>query len=235
MPCGATKGFKFSFLMNTAFTAILLGPPGSGKSTQANFLVQEMNAIHVDIGLALRKTAEMNTPLGARVSDIMNRRKELVPDDIVEEVLSGALASVPSDRLVIIDGAPRCSTQIEIIDAILKTFERKVNIAIYVALSEEESVRRISRRWMCPQCNQPFVSGVDFQEDTAVCPTCKVRLLRRKDDTEEGVQKRFQVFASNTLPVVEHYRKEGKLLEVDGTKDPIALFGDIRERIPVTA
>lgn len=217
--------------MNTSFTVILLGPPGSGKSTQADFLVREMEAIHVDIGLALRKTAEMNTPLGARVSDIMNRRKELVPDDIVEEVLSGALASVPPNRLVIIDGAPRCSTQIGIIDGILKTFERVVNLAVYVALSEEESVRRISRRWMCPQCNRPFIAGVDFQEGTAQCPSCHIPLSRRKDDTEEGVRKRFQVFASNTLPVVECYRKAGTLLEVDGTKDPIALFCDIREHV----
>lgn len=217
--------------MSTLFTAILLGPPGSGKSTQANFLVREAGAVHVDIGLALRKTAEMKTPLGARVSDIMNRRKELVPDDIVEEVLSGALASVPPGRLVIVDGAPRCETQIEIVDAVLKTFERRVNLAIYVALSEEESVRRISRRWMCPQCNRPFIAGVDFQEGTAQCPSCHIPLSRRKDDTEEGVRKRFQVFASNTLPVVECYRKAGTLLEVDGTKDPIALFGDIREHV----
>ncbi|MGB2791517.1 MAG: nucleoside monophosphate kinase [Candidatus Moraniibacteriota bacterium] len=217
--------------MNTLFTAILLGPPGSGKSTQADFLVREMEAVHVDIGLALRKTAEMNTPLGARVADIMNRRKELVPDDIVEEVLSGALASVPPNRLVIVDGAPRCETQIEIIDAILKTFERRVNLAVYVALSEEESVRRISRRWMCSQCNQSFVSGVDFSEGNALCPSCALPLSRRKDDTEEGVRKRFQVFSSNTLPVVDHYRKEGTLLEVDGTQDPITIFGDIRKRI----
>ncbi len=217
--------------MSTAFTAILLGPPGSGKSTQANFLVKELEAVHVDIGLALRKTAEMSTPLGVRISDIMNRRKELVPDDIVEEVLSGALASVSPDRLVIIDGAPRCSAQIGIVDAMLKIFERKVDVAIYVALSEEESVRRISRRWMCPQCNRPFVRGADFQEENAMCPTCRVRLLRRKDDTEEGVRKRFQVFALNTLPVVEHYRKEGNLLEVDGTKDPVMLFGDIRAHV----
>ncbi len=217
--------------MNTLFTAILLGPPGSGKSTQADFLVREMDAVHVDIGLALRKTAEMNTPLGARVADIMNRRKELVPDDIVEEVLSGALASVPPNRLVIVDGAPRCETQIEIIDAILKTFERRVNLAIYVALSEEESVRRISHRWMCSQCNRSFVSGVDFPEGNAFCPSCTLPLSRRKDDTEEGVRKRFQVFSSNTLPVVEHYRKEGTLLEVDGAKDPITIFGDIRKRI----
>lgn len=246
-PCEATRGSEnlleicsigvavslspCLFFMNKPFTIILLGPPGSGKSTQADFLVRELNAVHVDIGLALRKTAEMHTPLGERVADIMNRRNELVPDDIVEEVLSGALASVPSEKLVVVDGAPRCSTQIGIIDGILQTFERKVNLAVYVALSQEESVRRISRRWMCPQCNRPFVSGVDFREGNALCPSCHILLSRRKDDTEEGVRKRFQVFALNTLPVVEHYRRTGALLEVDGTKDPIALFGDIREQV----
>jgi len=217
--------------MNQSFTAILLGPPGSGKSTQADLLVREMNAVHVDVGLALRKTSEMETPLGKKIADIMNHRMGLVPDDIVEEVLSGALASVLPEKLVIIDGAPRRMTQVGIVDAVLGTFERRVDFVIYVALSEEESVQRISCRWMCPHCNRSFISGVDFQKGEERCPVCGTALTRRKDDTEEGVRKRFQVFATDTLPVVEHYRKEGTLLEVDGVKDSLNIFEEIREYV----
>lgn len=217
--------------MNKPFTAILLGPPGSGKSTQADFLVREMGAVHVDVGLALRKTAEMGTPLGKKVSDIMNHRMGLVPDDVVEEVLSGALASISSEQPVILDGAPRRMTQVGIVEEVLGTFERHADLAIYVALSEKESVRRISCRWMCSRCNHSFVAGVDFQKGKEVCPSCGATLVRRKDDTEDGVRKRFRVFATDTLPVVEHYRKKGTLLEVDGTKDPIAIFGDIRRAL----
>ncbi len=217
--------------MNKPLTVVLVGPPGSGKSTQADFLVREMGAVHVDVGLALRKTAELDTPLGAKVFDIMNRRKELVPDDIVEEVLSGAFACIPPDHMAIVDGAPRCAPQIGIVDALLGVFERRVDAAISVVLSEEESVRRISRRWMCAQCNRPLISGVDFREGNELCPSCGKPLSRRKDDTEDGVRKRFRVFASNTVPVIEHYREAGVLFEVDGTKDPLEIFGDIRKHI----
>lgn len=215
--------------MNKPFTAILLGPPGSGKSTQADFLVREMDVVHIDVGLALRKTSEMKTPLGTKISEIMNHRMGLVPDDIVEEVLSGALASIPSEKSIIIDGAPRRMTQIEIVESVLKTFERRMEVAISVALSEEESVRRISCRWMCPKCNRSFVEGVDFQKSEELCPSCGTTLMRRKDDTEEGVRKRYQVFVADTLPVIEYYRERGSLLEVDGSKDPEAIFEDIRK------
>jgi adenylate kinase len=86
---------------------------------------------------------------------------------------------------------------------------------------------------MCSHCNRSFVAGVDFQKGEEQCSICGAALTRRKDDTEEGVRKRFQVFSADTLPVVEHYRKKGALLEVDGAKDPIAIFEDIRRSIVV--
>lgn len=214
--------------MNGPYTAVLLGPPGSGKSTQADFLVRNMGAIHVDVGLALRKTSEMPTPLGKKISDIMNRRMGLVPDDIIEEVLSGAFASVSPDSLVVLDGAPRRISQVPLVEAVLSTFGRKTTVALSVMLSEEESVRRISSRWMCSRCNRPFILGKDFEAGKETCPVCESALSRRLDDTEEGVRKRFRVFVADTLPVVEYYRKAGILIELDGVKDPASISDDIR-------
>ena len=217
--------------MKQPFTAILLGPPGSGKSTQADFLVAEMDAVHIDIGLALRKTSEMETSLGKKISSIMNERMGLVPDDIVEEVLSGALASISPSKNVIIDGAPRRLSQVKLVEDVLATFERAVDFVLFVSLSEEESVRRISRRWLCPKCNRPFIAGVDFRAGEELCPSCGTTLSRRKDDTEEGVQKRFHVFLADTLPVVQFYQEKGVLLEVDGAKEPSSIFEEIRRDI----
>lgn len=217
--------------MNQSFTVILLGPPGSGKSTQADFLVKEMNAVHIDIGFFLRKTAESNTVLGRKISEIVNKRMGLVSDDVVEEVLLETLPTVPLEKNIVIDGAPRRMTQIFAVDRALSKINRVVNSLISITLSEEESIRRISCRWICSRCDRSFVADVDFPVGKEVCPVCGGALVRRKDDTEEGVQKRYQIFVADTLPIVEYYREKNMLFEIDGKNDSAVISEEIRRYI----
>ncbi len=213
--------------MEKPTTLILVGPPGSGKSTQAGLLVAQQNAIHVDVGFALRKEAETGSPLGVEISDVMNNRMGLVPDRIVERVLSKALSSVDTRDLVVLDGAPRRAAQVRIIEAVLRAFNRKVDWVVSIVLPERESIERISRRWHCASCKRSLVAGADFSPENPACPNCGSHLSRRLDDTEEGIRKRYQVFLENTAPVVDHYRQRGVLLEVDGLKDSGQIFRDI--------
>lgn len=216
--------------MSQSFTIVLIGPPGSGKSTQADFLVREMNAAHVDMGLALRKTAELDTPLGRRIADIMNTRMGLVSDDVVEEVLAGALASVSPNQNVVLDGAPRRKSQIALVEEVLEKYRRSVDAVLSIVLSEEESVRRIASRRMCPLCNRSFIAGKDFELGVEICPSCGTSLERRKDDTESGVRKRFAVFFEDTLPVIEYYRNANRLIEINGLQDPASISAEIQRK-----
>lgn len=221
----------FSIIMSQSSTIVLIGPPGSGKSTQADFLVREMNAAHIDMGLALRKSSELDTPLGRRIADIMNTRMGLVSDDVVEEVLAGALASVLPTQNVVLDGAPRRKSQIALVETVLEKYARRVDAVLSITLSEEESVQRIASRRMCPLCNRSFIAGKDFELGAEMCPSCGTSLERRKDDTESGVRKRFSVFFEDTLPVIEHYRNANRLIEINGSQDPAAISAEIQREV----
>lgn len=195
--------------------------------------MREMNAAHMDMGLALRKTAELDTPLGRRIADIMNTRMGLVSDDVVEEVLAGALASVLPTQNVVLDGAPRRKSQIALVEEVLEKYGRRVDAVLSITLPEEVSVQRIASRRMCPLCNRSFIAGKDFELGVEICPSCGTSLERRKDDTESGVRKRFAVFFEDTLPVIEHYRKAHRLIEINGLQDPASISAEIQRNISI--
>ena len=210
---------------------ILLGPPGSGKSTQAERLRVALNLAHIDVGSELRAEAERDTPFGRQINNIINQKKELVPDAIVYGVLIEALKSIPATQGVLLDGAPRCATQIDEILSVFQLFGRQLNQAIILELSEEESIRRISKRVLCFGCHHPFILGKDIQDIHTPCPSCGGRIGQRKDDTPEGVRTRFTVFQANTLPVVERFASMNQALCVNANQDPETVFQEIMERI----
>ncbi|QQS21239.1 MAG: nucleoside monophosphate kinase [Candidatus Moraniibacteriota bacterium] len=183
--------------MNHPRTVILLGPPGSGKSTQASAMVREMDAVHIDIGLALRKTAELPTPLGRKVSEIMNHRMGLVPDDIVEEVLSGALVAIPGEALVVLDGVPRRLEQISLVDSILSVFGRTIGAVISMTLPEEEVLKRIGLRRFCKVCGRPIPPEGPL---ITACPSCGGELLKEKTIPKKECGNDSRSFARILLP-----------------------------------
>lgn len=206
---------------------ILLGPPGSGKSTQAELLKKALGLVHIDIGSELRAAAEEDTPFGHTLNDTINRRRELVSDEVMAAILKKALSRVPETIGVLIDGAPRRASQIDEVLRVIRASGRTIAKVIFISLSEEESVERISKRYLCFGCRQPYIFGKDiFSPDTA-CSVCGGKIGQRKDDTPAGVRKRYGIFHSETLPVIEHFEKEHLLLRVDGNQDADAIFKDI--------
>lgn len=213
---------------------IILGPQGSGKGTQAKLLAQKFDLEHIEMGKFLREVAKFGTSLGKEIHEIINVRKELVGDQILKKVLRIKLADLPREKGVAFDGVPRRRDQLEYFEEALQEFGRKVDAVIYISLSEEESINRISKRWNCKKCAAMLIMGVDIQSEKDKCPKCGGEIFQRIDDTPEGVKKRLKIFREETMPVIDDYRKRKLLIEVDGRPsiEEIArsIEGEIKKR-----
>lgn len=213
------------------YAYILLGPPGSGKSTQADIFKKEFGTAHVDMGSALRKAAAEPTPFGETLNEIINEKRELVPDGIVRAVLENELKKTASDQSVVIDGAPRRESQIQSTISALDASGKQLVGAIFIELSEEESVRRISCRFSCMKCGAKLILGKDIADEGSVCPQCGGSIAQRADDTPEGVRTRWRIFHDETIPVLSYFEREGRLVRVSGLSDPDGIFDDIRSKL----
>ena len=210
---------------------IIFGPQGSGKRVQAKKIAEKYNLEHIETGQIFREIAAENTQLGKKIHELMNEKKEMIPDTDTIEVIKCYLDKIPLEKGVILDSAPRTMGQIDLVEEMLKKCDRSLDKAINIKLPREESIARISKRYMCPTCQKDFVLGKDIQSAEDRCPVCGGEIRQRKDDTPEGVAKRLDVFYETTTPVIDYYRKKGILIEVDGNQEVEKVFEDIVENL----
>jgi adenylate kinase len=208
---------------------ILLGPPGSGKSTQADFFKSRLHLTHIDVGGEHRPIASEDSPLGREVSQTIYVKKELASDAVVKQALGRALAKADPKQGIVLDGAPRRESQIEEVTDILLEYGRTIGGVVFIDLPKEASIDRISRRFNCEQCGEKFVSGMHPEDHAEPCFKCGGKLVQRKDDTPAGVEKRWSVFTADTQPVIEHFDRMGKLIRVDGTLPAEEIFQQIEQ------
>lgn len=205
---------------------IIFGPQGSGKGTQADKLSERYGLAHIETGQIFRDIAREDSELGRMIKDL-NDRKEMIPDAVTMRVLKENVDKVLASWGIILDSAPRTLGQIKPVEEMLVSLDRKLDKAIYITLPYEVSVERITKRYMCPLCRRHFVLGKDIKSADDPCPTCGGPIRQRMDDTPEGVAKRLKTFYEVTIPVVEHYRQRGMLVEVEGNQPVEKVFADI--------
>lgn len=210
---------------------IILGQQGSGKGTQAELLAKKYDLEHIDMGKTLRQVAKQSTPLGKEVYDIQNVTKTLVPSRIMREVLHLKLGSIPREQGIVFDGVPRTMDQTQYIEEALIEFGRKIDKVFFVNIPETESVARISKRFMCDDCRENLILNKDILTSADPCPKCGGKIMQRIDDTVPGIQKRLQVFAEETLPVIEYFKKKGLLVEIDGCESIEKVFAEIEKNL----
>jgi adenylate kinase len=210
---------------------IILGPQGSGKGTQALFLSEKLNAIHIDLGRTLRRLAKEESPLGKELYEIVHIKKELVSDDVIEKVLAEEFKKIPLEKGIILDGAPRRADQIEDVKQAFADSGREIDKIIFINVPKEESIDRVSRRYSCPKCHKHFALGENLEKSSDLCPDCKSPVEQRKDDTKEGILKRLSIFKEQTIPVIEYFRNKDVLIEVDGTKSKTEILDEILEKL----
>jgi len=198
---------------------LLLGAPGAGKGTQSGKLADEYGIEHVTTGDALRANKQMETEYGTPKSFM--DAGELVPDPVVNEIVEAALDDADG---FVLDGYPRNLDQAEFLSEITD-----LDAVILLDVDEEVLVSRLTGRRVCDDCGASY--HVDFQppETAGVCDECGGELIQREDDTEETARERLSVFYDNTEPVIDHFREEGVLVEVDGEAPPDEVFAAVRE------
>ena len=202
---------------------ILLGPPGSGKGTQAERLKEQLGLPHVASGDLFRENIGNETELGLLAKGYMDRG-ELVPDDVTIAMVRERLRQADCDDGVILDGFPRNLAQAEAFDGILVSTGRTLTGVLYVNVPDEELVRRLSGRWICRQCQTPYHMVFSPPAEEGVCDECGGKLYQRDDDRPETVRARLRVYREQTAPLIDYYRRASPsagsgrslLVEIDG-------------------
>ncbi len=195
---------------------ILLGPPGAGKGTQANLLVEHHGMLQLSTGDMLRETRKADTELGRRVAEVMDSG-QLVSDDIVSAMIDAKLSDMGDDVGAIFDGYPRTEAQAVALDDILSKHDRTLAHVIELVVDEEALVDRVTGRFTCANCGEGYHDRHKQPETEGVCDKCgSTEFKRRPDDNEETVRTRMQEYRAKTAPILPYYEKRGIVQRVDG-------------------
>ncbi len=196
-----------------------MGPPGVGKGTQAARLAERVGAKHVSTGDILRGAMKEGAPLGRRARSFVEAG-QLVPDDLMGDLIGDRLDRDDMRDGFILDGFPRTVAQVGILDRVLADLGVALDGVYALSAPEGEIVRRLSGRRVCPSCGEVYHVDSSPPKAQGVCDACGSALVQRTDDSEEVIRERLAVYERQTRPVLEAYRERGALVEVDGTGDP---------------
>ena len=194
---------------------IFLGAPGAGKGTQAATVAQELKLVHVASGDLFRQEIEQGTELGLKAKSYVEKGR-LVPDKITIAMVLGRMSGLDGQGGVILDGFPRNLEQAKALGEALQKQAKAIDKAVYIKVSEDELLKRLSGRWICRSCQTPYHTINSPPAVWGKCDRCGGELYQRPDDTAETVKKRLEVYFAQTIPLIEYYAQAGKLLEVDG-------------------
>jgi len=207
---------------------ILLGPPGAGKGTHAEYLKTDMSYTHLSTGNLLRAAVAVQSNLGKQAEAYMEAG-ELVPDDLVIDLVTERMEQLGCDEHFLLDGFPRTTAQAEALAAMLEELGRVQPLVINLAVSDAEVVRRLSGRRMCRDCGaiyNVYRDGLDIGDN---CPQCGGELYRRSDDRPEAIRNRLEVYKQDSAPLIDYYQQRGQLVTVDAEQDQQQVSAELAE------
>lgn len=203
---------------------IILGAPGAGKGTQAALLSEKLGLAHIASGDLFRQAQDRGDELGAIAKSYMEKGL-LVPDEVVIKMILQRIAAPDCSQGFILDGFPRTLEQAQALDQALSA--NGIDQVLYIKVSDEELIRRLSGRVLCRNCQAPYHVINNPPRMPGRCDLCGGDLYRRPDDAEETVRKRIEVYMAQTVPVIDYYAKMSKLTAVDGEQDIDAVSNDL--------
>jgi adenylate kinase len=207
---------------------ILLGPPGAGKGTQAQRLVDDFDLPYIATGDILRAARSEGTELGKKFEEYM-AKGALVPDElIIDEVVIPRVDAPEAADGFLLDGFPRTARQAEALDDAMGRLERDLTAVLNIEVPDEEIIRRLSGRRICTKRGHVYHVELDPPKNPDVCDQDGSKLVQRDDDKPETVQHRLDVFHEQTKPLIPYYESKGLLRTFDGTRSPEEVHGHIR-------
>ena len=196
---------------------ILFGAPGAGKVTQAAILAEKTGLVHITTGELFREAIRQETELGKQAKPYYERG-QLVPDHLTIAMLLERLSEGDCAGGCLLDGFPRTLEQATALDEALAQDGKAIDRVLYIQVSENELMSRLSGRWNCRQCGGVYHERFQPPRQAGRCDQCGGELYQREDDRPETVRRRLGVYFQQTAPLIEYYRSRGKLVEIDGGK-----------------
>lgn len=211
---------------------VLLGPPGAGKGTQAQIISQRMGLPHISSGDIFRENLKAQTELGKLAKGFIDRG-ELVPDDVTIAMIQERLERSDCQPGALLDGFPRTPAQARALTQMLTRFRGKVDAVPYINVPEAVLVERLSGRWTCRAQGHVYHEKFNPPAHPGRCDLDGSELYQREDDQSDTVKNRIRVYLSQTLPLIDHFREQGVLVEVDGTQPIERVTQDLLKALPV--
>lgn len=205
---------------------ILLGAPGAGKGTQATFIKEEFKIPHISTGDIFRANIRENTPLGIKAKEFINEGK-LVPDELTIDLVKDRLLQEDCKNGFLLDGFPRNLNQADALKLFLKEHGMDLDAVVDIEVDKNALVQRISGRRMCKDCGASYHIIFKKPKVEGICDICGGQLYQRDDDKEETVLKRIGVYEKETSPLIDFYRNENLLIEIDGNRNVEEITNDI--------
>jgi len=197
---------------------LFMGPPGAGKGTQAERIVEQFGIPHISTGDAFRLAMKEGTPLGLKAKEYVDQGL-LVPDDVTNGIVRERLQQDDCKNGFLLDGYPRTPAQAEALDGMLKETGRRIDHVISLVVDRELLLKRLTGRRICRSCGATYHILFNPPKQEGVCSKCGGELYQRSDDTEEKVGTRLDEYLSKTEPLLRYYRDQGLLREIDGEQE----------------
>jgi len=204
---------------------ILLGPQGSGKGTQARFLVKKYHLQYLATGDIFREIAKKNTPLGKQIANYLNAGN-LIPNDIMMAIFEKKLKSIDIPHGILFDGMPRTLNQAQLLDKMLSELNHPLPMVIYLRIKRQTAIDRSIKRRICINCNNTYLPG-EPSYTRGICDNCGGKVISRSDDTPKVIANRLDQYYTETEPVTDYYRRNHRLIEIDG-EPPV---GEVTQKI----